>query len=81
VPGVNPVIFEVKTPVPVPFIVLLLLIVGSAVEAQHIPLAVTSAPPSSVIFPPDIAVPGVILSLTVIAGTIIGFVLKVTSLP
>jgi hypothetical protein len=44
-----------KLPVPVPSFVLALLIVGVAVVAQQVPLAVTAAPPSSVILPPETA--------------------------
>ncbi len=55
VPGLNPVMELVKLPVPVPFDVLLLLMVGLTDVLQHTPLAVTEAPPSEVTFPPLVA--------------------------
>jgi hypothetical protein len=48
----SPVRLLVKLPVPVPFEVLLLVVVGFWEVDQHIPLAVTAAPPSLVTFPP-----------------------------
>jgi hypothetical protein len=52
----------VNTPVPVPLTVLVVnAIVGLAVVLQHIPLAVMLAPPSDVMFPPDVAVEVVML--------------------
>ena len=44
-----------KIPVPVPLLVVLSDVVGLALVDQQTPLAVISAPPSSVIFPPDTA--------------------------
>lgn len=55
-PAVSPVILLVKLPVPVPFIVLLLLIVGFCEVLQHTPRAVTVAPPLEVTLPPQVAV-------------------------
>lgn len=46
----------VKIPVPDPSIVLLSLVVGLPDVLQQTPLAVTEAPPSSVTFPPLVAV-------------------------
>ena len=61
VPGSNPARLLVKTPVPVPSVVVFVApITGFAVVAQQIPLAVTAPPPSAVIFPPEIAVVNVI---------------------
>jgi hypothetical protein len=55
----------VNTPVPVPSIVLVVnAIVGLAVVLQQIPLAVMVAPPSEVMFPPDVAVVLVMLLIT-----------------
>jgi hypothetical protein len=47
-------------PEPFPSDVLLSEVVGFSEMPQHIPLKVTSAPPSSVIVPPDLAVVDVI---------------------
>ena len=49
-----------KLPIPLPSVVLLLEIVGPVVVPQHTPLAVINPPPSTVIFPPDVAVVEVI---------------------
>jgi len=46
----------VKVPIPVPSDVLLFETVGLSEVFQHTPCAVTSAPPSPVTFPPDVAV-------------------------
>ena len=43
----------VKVPVPVPSVVLESEVVGLAEVLQQTPLAVTAAPPSEPIFPPD----------------------------
>ena len=54
--GVRLVKAEVKVPVPVPFDVLVeSTTVGFVVVDQTIPLAVMEAPPSEVIFPPEVA--------------------------
>ena len=45
-----------KTPVPIPLAVILLLVVGPVDVLQQTPRAVTLAPPSEVIFPPAVAV-------------------------
>ena len=72
-----------KTPVPVPSVVLELVIVGFAVVAQHVPLAVTAPPPSTVIFPPAVAVVNVIAVAAVVVsvGTTIEVVVNETSFP
>ena len=72
-----------KLPVPLPFVVLLLLIVGFAVAAQHIPLAVTAVPPSDIILPPDTAPLDVIpvIATVVSSGIASAIVEKVISLP
>ena len=44
-----------KLPDPVPWLVLLVLIVGLVTVPQQTPLAVTGLPPSVEIFPPDTA--------------------------
>ena len=43
----------VKLPAPVPFVVFELLVVGLVDVLQQTPLAVTVAPPSEAIFPPQ----------------------------
>ena len=53
VPGASPVILLEKSPVPAASAVVLLAVVGIGVVLQHTPLAVTAAPPSEVMFPPD----------------------------
>jgi hypothetical protein len=45
----------VKTPVPVPSVVLLSAVVGFWLMLQHTPRAVTDVPPSKVILPPVLA--------------------------
>jgi hypothetical protein len=50
----------VKAPVPVPSVVFESEIVGLVVVAQTTPLAVMELPPSAVMFPPLVAVEGVI---------------------
>jgi hypothetical protein len=44
----------VNEPVPDPFVVLLLAVVGFAVVDQHTPRAVTALPPSKIAFPPPV---------------------------
>ena len=57
----SPVILLVKDPVPVPSDVFVVSeIVGLVVVAQTTPLAVMELPPSAVMFPPLVAVEGVI---------------------
>jgi hypothetical protein len=72
-----------KLPVPVPSDVLSLVIVGVVVVAQQIPLAVMSALPSDVIFPPETAVVNVIEVIAVVesVATTIGIDVNVTSFP
>ena len=63
--------------------VLLLLTVGLVVVAQQTPLAVTAAPPSAEIFPPETAVVKVIeLAIVVVrVGTTTGLVVNDISFP
>ena len=66
-PGFSPVIELLKLPVPVPSELLLLEVVGPVAVFQQTPLTVTDAPPSSVTFPPDVAVAAAIeLTLVVV---------------
>jgi hypothetical protein len=53
---VNPVIALVKAPVPVPFVVQELDVVGPWLVDQQTPRAVTVAPPSELTAPPLVAV-------------------------
>ena len=57
---VNPVILLVKGPVPSPFVVLELLVVGFLLVLQQTPLSVTSRPPSLLMLPPETALTWVI---------------------
>ena len=66
VPGDNPVMLEVKAPVPVPLDVVLSAVVGLGDVLQHTPRAVTAAPPSDVTLPPLSAEVEVILETTVV---------------
>ena len=68
----------VNEPVPVPFVVLELETVGLWLVLQHIPLAVTAAPPSLVIFPPPVAVVEVIEEAAVVVR--VGSTAKVVKL-
>ena len=72
-----------KLPVPVPSVVLSFPIVGEAVVAQQIPLADIGVPPSSVIFPPEVAVDAVIdeMEVVVIVGNNKEFVVNDSSFP
>ena len=83
VTGCNPVILPVKLPVPVPFEVLLSLIVGDDVVAQQIPRAVIVPSPSSVMFPPETADAEVIDETAVVVrvAIIAGLVVNESSLP
>ena len=58
-----------NAPVPVPSVVLLSAVVGSAAVLQHTPRAVTLAPPSAVTLPPDAAVV-VVISETAVVVTV-----------
>ena len=58
--AVNPVMLLVKFPVPLPFVVFELLVVGLLDVFQQTPLAVTVAPPSELTFPPQTALDVVI---------------------
>ena len=72
----------VKTPVPVPSVVLASAVVGFAVVLQHTPRAVTADPPSAVTFPP-LAAPVDVIPVTAVVVTV-GATLeavKPTSLP
>jgi hypothetical protein len=64
--GVNPVILLVKLPVPLLSLVFEPVTRGFVAVPQQTPLAVTSAPPSEVTFPPDAAVVVVILLIAVV---------------
>ena len=59
----------VKLPVPLPFVVWLLLTVGFCDVLQHTPRAVTVEPPLEVTFPPQEAVV-VEMSLTLLVVTV-----------
>ena len=78
--AVKPVMLLVKLPVPEPFVVLLLLVVGFAEVLQHTPRPETLAPPSLVIMPPLVAVVCVIEDTAVVVrtGIVAGFVVKLT---
>jgi hypothetical protein len=55
--GDRPVNDELKVPVPVPLIVFVVKdMVGLALVDHTTPLAVTTEPPSELIFPPEVAV-------------------------
>jgi hypothetical protein len=83
VPAVNPVRLLVKIPVPVASDVFDPVIVGLAVVAQQVPLAVIVPPPSAVTFPPEVAVVNVIAvaAVVVTVGSTIGFVVNMSSFP
>ena len=72
-----------KTPVPVPLLVVLSAVVGLALVDQQTPRAVTAPPPSEVIFPPDTADVRVIElgAVVVSVGNCIAWVVKETWLP
>ena len=69
----SPVIELINVPDPVPSVVFVFAIVGFGDVLQHTPLAVTFAPPLSVIFPPLVAVVAVIAlnAVVVIVGVVI----------
>ena len=71
--AVNPVRLLVKLPVPVPLEVLLEVIVGLGDVLQQTPLEVTAAPPSEVIFPPEVA--EVVVILDTIAVVTVGILM------
>lgn len=81
--GLKPERLLVKIPEPDPSVVELLAVVGELLVDQQTPLAVTSAPPLSVILPPDTADVNVIelTAVVVNVGTCRSCVVKVTSLP
>ena len=82
VPGDKPVIELVKVPVPAPSVVWLSDVVGLAEVLQHTPLAVTATPPTSVTFPPLVAVAEVMFETAVVVTVgATAFVVKVTSFP
>jgi hypothetical protein len=65
--GIRLVKFEVKEPVPVPFDVLVdKVTVGFGLVDQTTPLAVMEAPPSDVIFPPEVAEVAVMAVMAVV---------------
>ena len=76
----KPVIELAKDPVPVPFNVLLLLVVGLDEVLQQTPFEVIVAPPSLVILPPEMALDAVIedAEFVLIVGKLILKVLKLT---
>lgn len=59
----------VKTPVPVPSLVLLSEIVGFWIVLQHTPRAVIAAPPEAVILPPEAAEEDVIAETADVVNT------------
>ena len=65
-PPTNPVMALINVPVPDPLVVLLSVVVGLGVVLQQIPLAVTSAPPMAVTFPPLAAVVAVMAEIAVV---------------
>ena len=82
--GASPVRLLVKLPVPVPFEVLLPAMDGFGEVLQHIPLAVTTAPPSVMTLPPDVAADCVIAvtAAVVTVGVVITWlVVNCTKLP
>ena len=82
--AVNPVMLLVNVPVPVPSTVLVAnAIVGLTVVLQQIPLAVMVAPPSEVMFPPDVAVVPVMFDAAVVVSvaTIAPLVVNTLSAP
>ena len=72
-----------KLSLPVPSDVLLSPVVGLALADQQIPFAVTGAPPSEVIVPPDVADVKVISEIAAVArvGTTSAVVVDETSFP
>ena len=82
VPAVNPVMLQVKLPVPLPLVVWLLLVVGLWFVLQQTPRAVTVAPPSWVTLPPQLAEVELIEETEdVVTVGIDALVVKLTSLP
>jgi hypothetical protein len=83
--GDRPVRDEVKLPVPEPSLVFVLKeIVGAGLVDHTTPLAFTFAPPSAVIFPPEVAVVVVIELVDIVlkVGRTTGeLVVKVISFP
>ena len=71
--AVSPVRLLVNAPVPEPFVVLVLAVVGLEVVFQQTPRAVTVALPSEVTLPPPVAVVWVILviELVVTVGRVV----------
>ena len=62
--GDKPVRDELKLPVPVPLLVFVVKdMVGFALVDHTTPLEVTAAPPSELIFPPEVAVVDVIAEI------------------
>jgi hypothetical protein len=78
--AVSPDILLVKIPFPLPSVVFVVsAIVGFCVVLQTTPLAVTVAPPSDVILPPEILVVDVIAEIiaVVITGAVIGIGIEI----
>ena len=76
--AVKPLMLLVNAPIPVPSTVLVVsAIVGLAVVLQHIPLADMVAPPSEVMFPPDVAV--VVVMLLIAFVVTVGILVNVVN--
>ena len=65
-----------KAPIPEPLTVVLLAIVGVAVVLKQTPLTETASPPSSVIFPPLVAVKIVMLVVILQKAHLINVILE-----
>ena len=82
--GIRPVRLEVKLPIPDPLVVFVVNeIVGFGLVDHTTPLVVTAAPPSAVIFPPEVAVVVVIelADIVLTVGATGELVVKVISFP
>jgi hypothetical protein len=76
--ALNPVRLLTKVPMLLPSVVLLFAVAGLGVVLQQTPRAVTEAPPSLVIFPPEAAV--VEVTDETVAVIIVGIVVPVVKL-
>jgi len=83
VAGKRPAMLAVKGPAPDPLVILLSLMPGDGVVAQHTPREVTFPSPSSVMFPPATAAEELIPVTGLVTRVAItpGLVVKDTSLP
>jgi hypothetical protein len=83
--GDRPVRVELKLPVPEPSLVFVLKeIVGVGLVDHTTPLEVMAAPPSKLIFPPEVAVVVEIELTEIVVNvgvTVVEFVIKITSFP